>query len=358
MHTYLLELLECPICHGELSWTITERDAERILAADIQCRVCSAAYAVHDGIGMFLTPNLPREDRWQWADSQLTQILRQQPELERQLMSSPLDTLGPADQFLRALVLEERGNYADAKSVHDLAQTGLYTPEYLACWQSQVNYCLDWLAGSAGPVVDLASGRCTFVEQLARSLKRFIVATDFSPRVLQRDRLWLQAHDLYGQISLLAFDARRTPFKSGSIMTLTTNLGLPNIQKPDHLLRELRRIVDGTFLAISHFFPEKDEVNGRQISELGLTASLFRSTTLESLTSAGWQVEVMNTCSGKARPTPTSRYLAGARIDSLPATETLLEWCTLLATGQKRMSKTLPMNTGNVPLSVNRSRSM
>jgi len=307
------------------------------LAADIRCQACSAIYAVRDGIGLFLAPELPREDLWQQVDSQLTQYLRQHPDVERQLMQGPVDALGPADQFYRALVLEERGNYAAAKAVEDLALAGLYTPEYLACWSSQVNYVIEWLAASDDPddpIVDLASGRCYLVEKLAQSLNRRIVASDFSPHVLQRDRLRLEGHGLYDQVSLLAFDARRTPFKSGVVKTLTTNLGLSNIRQPGPLLRELRRIVEGTFLAISHFFPEQDEANARRIGELGLETLLFRGTALEAFTSAGWQVEVVNSCLGKARPTPTSIVLGGTGIDSLPVAETMLEWCVLLATGQ------------------------
>lgn len=332
MHEYLLQMLECPVCHAELDWTITERDARRILTADISCRGCGASYAVQDGIGMFLTPDLPREDLWQQVDSQLAQYLRQNPDLERQLMQSPLDTLAPADVFFRGLVLEERGNYLEAKAVEELANAGLYTPEYLACWRSQVETVIEWLATSDGPIVDLASGRCYLVEKLVRSLDRPIIASDFSPRVLQQDRLRLEAYGLYDPISLLAFDAPRTPFKSGAVKTLTTNLGLPNIQEPGSLLRELRRAVDGTFLAISHFYPEQDEANAAQIRASGLVTLLYREATLEAFTSAGWQVEVENACQGEARPTPSGVILEGAGIDTFPVVETMLEWCVLRAT--------------------------
>jgi uncharacterized protein YbaR (Trm112 family)/SAM-dependent methyltransferase len=331
MHDYLIEMLACPACRGELAWTVTGRHGNRIETAEARCAACAAAYPVREGIGLFLTPELPRDDLWEQVDSHLTQYLREHPEVERRLMGVPLGELAPADQFFRALVLEERGEYARAKAAEDLANARLYTPEYLACLESQLNYVLERLSASDGPIVDLASGRGYLVEKLARRLERPIVATDFSPRVLRRDRRWLESLGLYDQVSLLAFDARRTPFKGDAVETLTTNLGLPNIEEPGDLLQELRRVVSGTFLAISHFFPGDDEANAAVIREVGLSTLLFRRTALACFAAAGWQVEVANVCRGKARPTPRSALLEGAGIDGLPVAETVLEWCVLVA---------------------------
>lgn len=333
MHDYLIEMLECPACHGELAWIIAERHADRVETAEARCAVCDAVYPVREGIGLFLTPDLPREDLWEQVDSQLIQHLREHPEVERQLMDVPLETLAPADQLFRGMILEERGEYAEAKAAEDWANAGLYTPEYLTGWDSQVNYVLECLSASDGPIIDLASGRCYLVEQLARRLDQPIVATDFSPRVLRRDRQWLESLGLglYDRVSLLAFDARRTPFKDGAVGALTTNVGLPNIEQPGDLLQELRRVVAGTFLAIHHFYPEDDEANATAIREVGLAALLFRRSALECFAEAGWQVEVANECAVKARPTPTGVVLEGVGVDAFPVAETALEWCVLVA---------------------------
>jgi uncharacterized protein YbaR (Trm112 family) len=331
VHDYLIEMLECPACHGELAWTLAERRGNRIETAEAYCPACAATYPIREGIGLFLTPDLPRDDLWEQMDSQLTQHLREHPEIERQLMDAPLETLTPADQFFRALVLDERGEYAQAKAASDLAMSGLYTPEYLSCSDNQVNFVIERLAASDGPIVDLASGRGHLVEEMARRLSRPIVATDFSPSVLRRDRRRFEFFGLYDQISLLAFDARRTPFRDGTVETLTTYQGLPNIREPGELLRELRRIVSGMFLAISHFYPEDDEVNAEVMREAKLETLLFRPTALECFAAAGWQVEVANARPAKASPTPPSVLLEGAGIDGLPVTETTLEFCVLLA---------------------------
>lgn len=331
MHNYLIQLLECPVCHSDLDWTITECSDKRILAAEVCCRACRSGYAVRDGIGLFLTSNLSRDDLWQQVDSQLTQYLRQHPDVERRLMQSSLDTLSPADQFFRALVLEERGNYAEAKAIEDLTIVGLYTSEYLACLNNQINYVAEKLASSDDTIVDIASGRCDLVEQLAQRLKRPIVASDFSPRVLQQARRRLEWRGVYEYVSLLAFDSRLTPFKTATVKTLTTNLGLANIRERGNLLQELRRIVSGKFFAISHFYPENGDTNAQKISELGLATLLFRRLALNCFENAGWKVEVVNSCFGKARPTPIGVVLEGATIDTLPIAETTLEWCTLIA---------------------------
>jgi len=220
------------------------------------------------------------------------------------------------------------GEYKQARALEKLAEKGIYTREYRACWQSQIEYVIEQLARAEGPVVDLASGRCYLVEQVARRLDRLVVATDFSPRVLKRDRAWLKVMGLYDQVSLLALDAQRTPFRAGSVGTLTTNVGLQNIEEPGNLMRELRRVVDGRFLAISHFYPEEDETNARALREDGLIA-LLRREALRSLALARSRAKAVNVCRGQARPTPTSALLEGAGIDAFPVVDTTLEWCVI-----------------------------
>jgi hypothetical protein len=120
-----------------------------------------------------------------------------------------------------------------------------------------------------------------------------------------------------------------TPFKDGAVKLLTTNLGLPNIEEPGDLLKELRRVVDGVFLAISHFYAEEDERNAAVIREVGLEKMLYRQSALQQFAAARWKVAVKNSCEGEARPTPAGVILEGARIDGLPVADTHLAWCVL-----------------------------
>lgn len=331
MHPYLIEMLECPACHNGLQWRITECRGSRIETAEAQCQGCDAVYPVREGIGIFLTANLPRDDLWEEVDSRLAQYLAAHPEVEHQLLDVPLEMLAPADQFFRALILDERGDYGAAQAAAEMARRGIYTQEYLTCSDTQINYTLEYLSTVDGPIVDIASGMCHFVEKMARKLPQPIVATDFSPRILRRDRRRLEFLGLYDNVSLLAFDARCTPFKNGAVRTLTTYQGLANIREPGELLQELRHVVSGIFLVLTLFFPEDDEANKAFIDELGLSSLLFRRPALVRFNEAGWEVKVLHSCFGKAQPTPVSTILEGAGIDALPVAETTLEWCTVLA---------------------------
>lgn len=331
MHAYVMEMLCCPHCRGALAWQLAQRQGERVEAGEARCTACGASYPVREGIGLFLTPDLPRQDLWEDVESGLVRHLRTNPEVERRLMDVPLASLGPADQFFRALVLEERGDFAQAKAVADVAHQRLYTPAYRYCHERQTRYIVERLAGSPGPVVDLASGRGALVETMARQLTRPIIASDFSPRVLRRDRRWLDFFGLYDRVSLLAFDARRTPFKDGAVATMTSNLGLPNVDQPDLLLPELRRIVSGTLLAVSHFAPADDAANITAARTAGYAMMAVRADALAAFAAAGWQAEVANLCVGRALPTPRGVVIEDAGIDGFPVAETDLEWGVLAA---------------------------
>lgn len=331
MQDFLIEMLECPSCYGELNWKITQHQGDRIEEAEVNCKKCGSTYPVKEGIGLFLTPDLPRNDLWEQLDSQLIQYLRENPQIESKLMDAPLNTLNPADQFFRAQVLEERGEFAQAKAIANLAYSKLYAPEYLKCNNAQINYLIAQLSIFEGPIVDLASGRGDLAGLLIRKLKQPIVFTDFSPQILRRNRRWLDFFGLYERVSLLAFDARRSPFKDEAIEVMTTNLGLINIEKPENLLIELRRIVSGKFFAISHFYSEDDEVNAETIKKFGMDKFIFKNSALESFRAAGWQVKMENMMIGRAFPTPKGEVIEGAGIDALPVTETKLELGTLVA---------------------------
>jgi uncharacterized protein YbaR (Trm112 family)/SAM-dependent methyltransferase len=332
MQAVLMEMLVCPVCHEELAWTITAQEGNRINSGEATCQGCAAAYPIRDDIALFLTPDLPRNDLWEQVDRGLVRYLQAHPDLEQQLLTSPIDELAPADQLFRAFLLEEQEQFAEAKVAEQRAFTGLYTEAYRHCWQSQIEYVLTELADGDRPVVDLACGRGYLVEQMARRLNGPLIATDFSPRVLQRNRQQLRQMGLYEQVSLLAFDARRTPFRGGAVTTMTTNLGLPNIEEPGHLIRELRRVVSGQFLAVSFFLPETDEANGEIIRQAKLDTVLYRPKLEAVFAAANWPLTVENVCTGLAQPTPPSVILAGIRPDGLPVTETMLEWGVLRAT--------------------------
>lgn len=331
MHAYLLDYLACPACHGPLEWDVVEQLDGRIELAQIRCTGCAADFFVRDGIGVFLLPDLPRNDLWEQELAGLADYLQEHPDVERRLMQAPVESLSPADQFFRALVMEEEGDFLGAEAVIAMARSGLYTPEFQACLESQMDFVINYLGSADGPILDLASGRGILVERLARELDQPVIASDFSLRVLRRNRGWLKSTGLLDRVSLLAFDARQTPFKDAAIPTMTTNQGLANIEKPGDLLEELRRIVSGVFLAIAHGYPEADRENWEAIRELRFDERMISLREARRLfAEAKWEVEVANRCAGRAEPTPAGVILEGAKIDALPVVETTLEWCVLV----------------------------
>ena len=335
MKSDLVEMLECPVCHHQLDWQVETEIGDQIEQAEAHCSGCGATYPVIDGIGVFLTPDLPRKDLWAQVESQLSLHLKSHPEQEKELMEGPAQDLSPTDQQFRAMLLDERGEYGEARRVEALAHENLYTTEYKNGWESQIAYTVDSLSALDGPIVDLASGRCYLLERITSELGRPVVATDFSPNVLRRDQACFQFLKLDHLVTFLAFDARRTPFKNGAIKIMTTNLGLVNIEGPGDLVDELKRIVSGTLLAISHFLPITDDQNGAVIKEAGIEAFMYKESTRQHFASAGWSLKMENACTARALPTPVSAIFEGARADGLPVAPTELEWCTVRAESNK-----------------------
>ena len=331
MQKYLVEILECPKCHGKLDWNITEQTTDRIETAQVLCQRCSGSYSIQDGIGVFLITDLKRNDLWEQVD-RLEQYLKQHPGLEERLMDVPLDTLGPVDQHYRGDVHKTRGDIEAANAAYSISRKAMYSADTTRCMDSQMDYLINEVSQSDSPIVDLASGECALVRRMLKDLPNLIVVTDFSPTVLVRKRKWLIEQGLYDRVSLLAFDARQTPFTANSISLLTTFLGLPNIQDPGNLLEELYRIVNGKFIAVSCFYPEDDLENGAVIKEGGLTEMLYRNRLLMHYSIANWTIEVKNLCSIKTNASPTGIVLEGAKVDPLPAYDTCLDWCILSAT--------------------------
>jgi uncharacterized protein YbaR (Trm112 family)/SAM-dependent methyltransferase len=356
LQDYLIEMLVCPVCHASLTWQIEDRRDDRIETGTAICLRCEATYFILEGIGLFLKPehlqagteigshnnNGLWHGLWRQTGHQLYQYLRDHPDVEHQLVFAPLQTLSPVDQFFRAVLLEARGEYVRARTTENIAKIGLYTSSYLDAWDSQYTYILEHLLGRvpsvvSGPIVDLASGRGYLLNELAQRFRHPIIATDFNPLVLQRNRRWLKFFGLYDNVSLLAFEAHAMPFREDAIDTMVTNLGLQaraalsHVERPGVLLRELRRVLNGEFLAISHFYTEDDVANGAIIQDSELASFLYKQALAEGFTEAGFMVSIENTQESVVKPTPSSDLIPGLCMDELPITETVLEWGIVLA---------------------------
>lgn len=228
------------------------------------------------------------------------------------------------------MILEEYGHYVEAHTVTQKAMQGIYVPQYLSSQQQQRNYVVEKISNAQSPIVDIASGRGYLVQAMLEAGHKQVVASDFSPTILRRNRSYYEHLGLYDGLSLIACDARMMPFKNKSIPTLTTFVGLGNIEEPGDVLQELRRIASDTFWAISEFYPDNDDDNAHIIRENGLDKLMFENQLLENFNRSNWHVEIENRHGVHIEPTPVSDIL-GLGIDGLPAKATEIATCTIVA---------------------------
>lgn len=328
MHVSLVDLLVCPSCHGALDWRQVEARGDQMQAARGVCRQCAATYPVRDGIALFLLPDPDRNDLWEEAETGLFAALRDDPALERRLLDAPEDSLSGTDLFFRAMALERLGDCATAGRVAARSFAASYTADYLSAWRAEVDLLLERLGSLPPPLVDLACGRGALIDALLAHSDRHVVASDFSPRVLRRNLGRLRALGWADRVSLMAFDALHTPFAERSVGALTTNLGLANLRHGEAVFREVRRVLAGRFLAVTHFYPPGD-ANTAAIAEAGLSHMLDRHRVADQLAAADLRYTFHNPIHALAAPTPASQVFPGARLDLLPVADTVLEWCLL-----------------------------
>ena len=56
MKRWLMDILCCPVCKGDLVLTATEENEEEILEGTLRCDACCVAYPIHKGIPNLLPP--------------------------------------------------------------------------------------------------------------------------------------------------------------------------------------------------------------------------------------------------------------------------------------------------------------
>lgn len=328
MHKQYVDMLICPECRGKLEWDIKEENEERIINASIHCTECNYMYEVRDEIAVFLTNSLSRNDLWQKNESSLEKYFKEYPQVYEKLMNTPEEELGGADYWLKASCLEMKGDYERSCKMFQNAFKKIYTKDYIDGWMSQMDYILESVKKQNKPVVDIASGKGYLVEKLLKETNNYVVATDFSPNILSRNKEYYTFTGLYDKLSLIAFDARKTPFKDASIETMTSNLGLQNIERPGDVIKEMCRITKGKFMPIMLFINKNDKVH---MDLMGNDAYATRENAVSTFNECDWNVQVKNSYLADIKPTPVGIIIEGGRIDGFPLNETKIEFCTIVA---------------------------
>ena len=323
-----MKMLVCPVCHGELEWHIKDENEDRIINASISCTACHEVYEVRDEIAVFLTNQLVRNDLWDQGENGLEQYFKEEPEVYEKLMNTPDEELNGADYWYKASYFEMKRDFSTSSRMYEHAFEKIYTEEYINGWDSQMDFIVKNIKDNE-PVVDIASGKGYLIERLLKQTENYIVATDFSPTILLRNKEYYKYKGLYNKLSLLAFDARKTPFKDNSISTMTSNMGLPNIEQPGEVISEMNRITKNTFMSVMFFIDKEDKVHMDLANSFGNAAYATRGNALETFKRAAWDVEILNSFIANIKPTPKGEILEGAGIDGFPIKDTIIEYCVI-----------------------------
>jgi len=56
MKRWLMDILCCPVCKGDILLTVTEENEEEIIEGSLRCDICHVDYPIHEGIPNLLPP--------------------------------------------------------------------------------------------------------------------------------------------------------------------------------------------------------------------------------------------------------------------------------------------------------------
>ena len=58
MRRSLLDILVCPLCHGELDLSVGEENSDEIVSGNLRCKECATDYPIEDTIPNMLPPEI------------------------------------------------------------------------------------------------------------------------------------------------------------------------------------------------------------------------------------------------------------------------------------------------------------
>jgi uncharacterized protein YbaR (Trm112 family) len=327
-------MLVCPVCRNELEWHIQEENEDRIINAKATCVSCKSEYEVKDEIAVFLTDLLSRNDLWEQGESSLEKYLKENPGIYEKLMNAPEEKLNGADYWFKASYFEMKRDFLTSSRMFKQAFEKIYTKGYIDGMDSQMDFIIKNLKNNES-IIDIASGKGYLVKRLLTETKNYVAATDFSPTVLVRNKEYFKVLGLYERLSLFAFDARKTPFRDNSITTMTSYLGLPNIERAGGVISELNRITQKEFMSVMHFIDKEDKIHMDLFNQYGNIAYATRDNAIETFRRGGWNIEICNSYFANVKPTPEGEILEGAGIDGFPVEDTQVEFCVIRAGKQE-----------------------
>ena len=58
MKKYIMDILACPVCKGDLILDVVEEKEEEVISGTLCCQLCKEHYPIDEGIPNLLPPNL------------------------------------------------------------------------------------------------------------------------------------------------------------------------------------------------------------------------------------------------------------------------------------------------------------
>lgn len=62
MKLWMMDILACPVCKGELELTVEEQHDEEVVKGSLYCAQCQQLYRIADGIPDLLPPEEERQE--------------------------------------------------------------------------------------------------------------------------------------------------------------------------------------------------------------------------------------------------------------------------------------------------------
>jgi uncharacterized protein YbaR (Trm112 family) len=330
MLKFLKPLMICPLCKGELIWTVTSENVNHITEAKIECSSCHEKYFIEDSVACFLIGYDKSNDNWQIGDDYLSIFFSEHPEIKYKLLKTPVEKLNAADLYTRASLLKEMNDNEEAERLGKLGYEKAYTEQYKNAIQSQIDYVLQQLKHTKGFVVDIASGSCTLVDKLLEQTMLDVIATDISFNIMKKAHNKEIKKGYEDRSTFIAFDAAQSPFRNTVIPIMTTFAGLQNILKPDDIVLELKRICTNRFYSISSFCPESDSVNKEVLEKIGIDKMWIKERNISEFKRNDWDVDIENSIIAEVKPTPMGEIVEGVGIDGIPVADSQFECCTVV----------------------------
>lgn len=319
-------IMICPKCRGELIWDITKRVGNRVEEAKIRCASCKEEYNVHDGIGEFIKECNESKGVDNFLDNR-SSLLNISEETKKALLEASLNSLNASDLSFYADLMRERGKVKTAAKVKILERNKKFSKEYYNIIEKQFENVSN-LIKDDGYILDIATGRGSFLKHLLEKHDNHIVGSDISLTGLSDLKKELIAMGKYDRVSLFAFNGKAIPFRDNSFNIATSFYGIGHITNVELFIREVTRIIQNKFLSIENLYFEDGSENTRRIYELGWEDK-FENKLVPNIEKLGLDVNIENPHIVKINPTPVSEYVK-IPVNSLPVVETEVKSCTII----------------------------